>query len=112
MGKFGTLKLGGQFVILSGLLHFVAVAFGDATVMGIAGALYVLIGAGLTRGMRWLGYIAFIMMIFGSVFAYGFLTTSPAPQWVLLAIIAADLLAALNLFVALWKAPAPKAPAA
>lgn len=112
MGSFGTLKLGGQFVILSGLMHFVAAAFGDTMIMGVTGALYIVIGMGLTRGMRWLGYFAFLFMIFGSMLAYGFMTVAPAPQWVTLTIIALDLLAAVNLFVAIWKAPAPKAPAA
>ena len=108
MGSFGTLKLGGQFVILSGLMHFVAAAFGDTMIMGITGVLYILIGMGLTRGMRWLGYFAVLFMIFGSMLAYGFMTVAPAPQWVTTTIIVLDLIAALNLFVAIWKAPVPK----
>lgn len=108
MGSFGTLKLGGQFVILSGLMHFVAAAFGDTMIMATLGVLYILIGMGLTRGMRWLGYFAFLFMIFGSMLAYGFMTVAPAPQWVTMSIIALDLLAAVNLFIAIWKAPAPK----
>ncbi len=112
MGSFGTLKLGGQFVMLSGVMHFVAAAFGDTMIMASIGLFYLAMGIGLTRGHRWLGYFAFLFMIFGSMLAYGFLTTTPAPQWVTLSIIALNLLAAVNLFVAIWKAPTPKVPTA
>lgn len=112
MGNFGSLKLGGQFMMLSGLLHFLSAAFGDTMIMASIGVLYLLIGAGLTRSMRWLGYFAFLFMIFGAVIAYGFLTTAPAPTWVTWAIIIANVLAALTLFVALWRAPVAKAPTA
>jgi len=112
MGSFGTLKMGGQFVILSGIMHFVAAIFGDTLLMASIGVLYLLMGMGLTRGMRWLGYFAFLFMIFGSMLAYGFLYATPVPQWATITIIVLDLLAALNLFIAIWKAPVTKAPAA
>ena len=103
MAAFGSLKLAGQFVILSGLFHFVAAIFGDTMIMVGFGVLYVLIGMGLTRNMRWLGYFAFLIMIFGAVLAYGMLNVAPAPTWVTWTIIAADVIAALNLFVAIWR---------
>lgn len=106
MAAFGSLKLAGQFVILSGLFHFVAAIFGDTLIMVGIGVLYVLIGMGLTRNMRWLGNFAFLIIIFGAVLAYGMLNAVPPPTWVTWAIIAADVLAALNLFIAIWR---PKA---
>lgn len=107
MAPFGSLKAAGQFLFLSALLHLPApILSGYAPVgwfmLGVA-MLYTAIAAGLTRGLRWLGYITFAFMLIGMCGAFISLATTPVPHWLIWSIIGVDGLVALNLFVALWR---------
>jgi len=73
-----------------------------------AAVLYAAFSFGLINGMRWVGYIAFIVVFIGlSVAIAGIWSTGPIPGWVFAAITAANVLTILCLFVALWR-PAPQ----
>lgn len=107
MAPFGTLKAAGQFLFLSGILHIPALFLsGFAPVgwfmMGVA-VFYIAVSAGLTRGLRWLGYVAFVCMLGGMAGAYIQVGTIPVPDWLIWTIIAVDALVLINLFVALWR---------
>lgn len=107
----GPYRLGALFIAVSAALHVFAFLVGgfstDALRLIPVGLVYAVIAYGLTRGWRWLAYVAFIAMMIGGTVALGSLwTPSPVPQWWTIAIIAADWLAALALFVSLWR-PAP-----
>lgn len=107
MGSFGSLKVAGQFLLISALLHIPApILSGFAPVgwfmLGVA-VFYVVLSMGLTRGVRPLGYIVFMCMLIGMCGAYISLATTPLPHWLIWSIIAVDALVALNLFAALWR---------
>lgn len=104
----GPYRFGTAFILISAALHIFAFVVGgfapEALVLIPIGLVYVVLAYGLSRGWRWLAYIAFLLMMIGGTFALAQLwTPSPVPQWWTLAIIAADWLAALALFVALWR---------
>lgn len=108
----GPYRLGALFIAISAALHVFAFIVGgfsaDALRLTPVGLVYALLAFGLTRGWRWLAYVAFIAMMIGGTVALGSLwAPSPVPQWWTLAIIAADWLAAAALFAALWR-PARK----
>lgn len=107
MAPFGSLKVAGQFLLLSALLHLPApILSGFAPVgwfmLGVS-ALYLVMSSGLTRGLRWFGYVTFVFMLIGMCGAYISLATTPVPHGLIWAIIAVDFLVAINLFVALWR---------
>lgn len=105
MGGFGSLRLAGQFVALSAALHVVAFVLSGfdrfGWIMLAVGVVYLALSLGLTRGMRSLGYLVFVLLLAGSIAA--FVQLGAMADWVIWAIIAANLLALLNLFVALWR---------
>ena len=107
MAPFGTLKAAGQFLFLSALLHLAAPFLsGFAPVglfMGVVFILYSCLAMGLTRGMRWLGYIVFVFMLIGAVGGYIQMGTIPVPDWLIWAIISVDIIVIVNLFAALWS---------
>lgn len=105
-GPFG---VGAFFVLLSAILHVVAVAvsaFAPGTLILLPVAVvYFLIVAGLTRSMRWLAYIAFLVMGIGSIAAFGMLWSATGTlYWTYLLILIADLGAMAALFSVLWRA--------
>ena len=97
-------------LLLSAMLHLVVIAVsgGGFLVPMIGGAImWFVIGAGLQRGLRWLAYIAFLLAMFGGVYAMGTgMGQTGLTQMALFGIMGADWLAAVLLFGALWKAPA------
>lgn len=107
----GPYRFGAALIAVSAALHVFAFLVGgfsaDALRLIPVGLIYALLAYGLTRGWRWLAYVAFIAMMVGGTLALGSLwTPSPVPQAWTIAIIGADWLAALALFVSLWR-PAP-----
>jgi len=107
-GPFG---IAAGFVFISAMLHiftFSVAGFGNAAMMLIPyGIAYLVIVAGLTRGMRWLAWIAFFVMAIGGILALAQLwTPSDLPVWWMGLIIAANWFAAAALFANLWRAPA------
>ncbi|MEM7438129.1 MAG: hypothetical protein AAF393_00920 [Pseudomonadota bacterium] len=109
----GPYRNGAVFVALSALLHAIAPILGgfsqDALTLFVFGVVYAGIALGLFQGMRWLVYIAFLMMIGGSIVALSYVwALGPVPSWIYTGIFAANWLAATGLFLALWKTPLPK----
>lgn len=104
----GPYRGGALFVGVSGVLHFVAplvTGFASETLFLIpAGVLYLAISYALLRGSRLMAYIAFLLMMIGSCIAIASIWTPPAAfGWVMAGIAVADWLAAIALFVALWR---------
>jgi uncharacterized membrane protein (DUF2068 family) len=101
-------KLAAYPVLLSALLHLFAfipdgLNAGSGILFGI-GIIYVLLAMGLRRNKRWVAWLAFLAMTFGAVVAY-MLTgsgTSLHDGWFLVICIF-DVVAALILFVCLWR---------
>ena len=107
----GPYRFAALFILISAALHIFAFIVGgfSAQALGLIpiGLVYVAIAFGLSRGWRWLAYIAFLVMMIGGTAAMGQLwAVSPVPQWWTIAITTANWLAAAALFVALWR-PAP-----
>lgn len=102
-------RMAAMLLLVSAALHIVVIAVsgGGFLVPMIAGAMmWFVIGAGLQRGMRWLAYIAFLLAMIGGVYAMGTgMGQTGLTQMALFGIMAADWIAAVLLFVALWKAP-------
>jgi disulfide bond formation protein DsbB len=106
-GPYGS---GAFFILISAVLHLIACVFSgfstEALILIPVGLIYLAISAGLTRGMRWLAYIAFFIMAIGGIYLLaGLWSASTIPLWIRLGIIASDWIAAAALFVALWRAP-------
>lgn len=94
------------FAGLSAILHVVALPLAGITGPAVIGALvWAILAFGLSKGLRWVAYLAFIMALFGTSAALGVAMGLPAGlgQWVWIAIIAADILAAITLFRLLWR---------
>lgn len=103
----GTLHFAGWVAMANVVLHAIAPIFGGLAfpVPGllIGGVVWAVIGFGLLRQRRWLAMIAFVLALAGALVAYGLTGTSAVPEWLTLAIVAADALIALSLFVHLWR---------
>jgi len=104
------MRQAGYFLLASAGLHVIG--------WGLAGfssenlflllppVIYILLFAGLARGMIWTAWIAFLCMLGGAAGTiaelYG---ASAVPEWVLWGILGADLVAAVLLFAAIWAGP-------
>jgi hypothetical protein len=102
-------RLAALFLLTSAVLHLVVIAVsgGGFLVLMIVGAvMWFVIGAGLQRGLRWLAYIAFLLAMIGGVYAMGTaMGQTGLTALALFGIMAADWIATVLLFGALWKAP-------
>ena len=105
---------GGIFLIISAALNILApfvTGFASVALMMVpVGIAYLILAAGLMRAMRWVAYIAFLVVLIGlSSGIAGYYGSGPVPGWVHLGIIIAHVLGALFLFLALWRAAPPRA---
>lgn len=105
--QFGSLRMAGNFVLISALLHVIGVIFAGFAgpslfFLGVA-VIYALMGLGLRRGLPYLRYLAFIIMLVGIVAAIATLGRGLFADWVLWGIVLADLFAALALFINIWR---------
>lgn len=113
MNVRGPYRIGAAFFLLSGALHVFAFLVGgfsaEATRLIPIGIVYGLIAIGLFQGWRWLAYVAFLIALIGSIAAlFSGMGMGTIPTWWWMAILLADVLAALGLFAALWRdRPAP-----
>ena len=110
----GPYRLGALFVGISAIFHLVAPVFAgfgeEGTALFVVGLIYLAVAYGLMQGFRWLAYLAFIMLMVGSIFAItNIWSLSPVPGWISSAIVITDWLAVLSLFAALWKSRVPAA---
>ena len=94
----------GILLIVNAAVHVVPGVMGMPQLF-IATALYAALGAGLLAGMRWLAWPSLLIVLFvGMVAAAGGVADPAAqPQWAFVAILVLDILAALALFVHLWR---------
>ena len=104
----GPYRVGAFFILMSAVFHVLAPIWGGFS--GFAGMLvpvglfYVVLAFGLYQGWRWLAYVAFLLMLFGTIAAIsGIFSSAPIPSWWMMAIAAADVFAVFGLFAALWR---------
>ncbi len=105
------------FLIVSAALYVLAVipillqggSFdGEAITRVVVGLCYAVLALALSRGWRWIGYIAFFVSFIGGIVAIsGIWAASPIPSWWYLAILIANWLCAAALFLGLWSKPDP-----
>ena len=98
------------FIAINALLHFVVPVFAgfgaESQQLVIAGVVWAVLCFGLLKGWRWLGYIAFIFCLMGSIVAMaGAFGPSTVPSLLFILIVIADVSAGVLLFKALWKDP-------
>jgi len=100
-------KMAGIFLIISGLLHipmFLVGGFtGKSIQMAIVGVVWVLLGLGLRRQMKYLACVVFALMLVGIIVGLTSLNTGPVPNAWWWLIILADLLTAIFLFRIIWS---------
>ncbi len=101
-------KVAATTVVLSGVMHAVAVVLGgfapDLLPLLVISLLYLLFAYGLVKQKRWVAWIVFICMLIG--LAGALMETnngSLPPNWVYYSIAILDAVAALTLFCILWK---------
>lgn len=104
------MRQGGYFLLASAGLHVIGWAlsgFSSITLFLLFPAgLYILLFAGLARSLMWVAWIAFCCMVIGAAGTFAELyRASAVPDWVFWGIIAADLIAAMLLFAAIWVGP-------
>ncbi len=104
------MKIAGYALLLDAALQVAAVAAagfpGGTLPLLIAAAIYVLLSAGLARGMMWVAWLAFIVVIVGSAATIsGLFAPSPMPDWALWGGLAANVAALVLLFGAIWSGP-------
>ena len=102
-----SLGLAALFVFASAALHVFAPVVGGLTSEALslvpAGIVLVPVALGLLRGMRWLAWIGFFVMLGSGIVALGLaVAVTWVPGWWYAAIMAADWLAAAMLLVHLW----------
>jgi hypothetical protein len=109
MNSDSPFRFAALLLLLSAVLHIVVIIVSGGGFLApmIAGAImWFVIGAGLQRGMRWLAHIAFLLAMIGGVYVMGVgMGQTGLTQYALFGIIAADWIAAVLLFGALWKSP-------
>ena len=111
----GPLRWGANFVALSGVLHIAAPVLSGFSSFGLGlaglGVVYLAMAYGLFQNMRWVGYIAFLVMFIGlSAALSNIWSAGPVPGWLFIAIAVANIGAVVTLFIALWRArPEPAA---
>ncbi len=108
----GPLRWAAIFAAISALLHLLGllISFVSASAVWLApfGLIYAGFAYGLLQGWRWLGYVAFVVLLIGTSVAIGNIWALGAvPGWLFGAIAVINLLAVASLFIALWKAPEP-----
>lgn len=102
-------KTAGSLAFLSAALHVVGLVAGgwasDALGLVVGAAIWLVLGAGLMRDLRWVAYVTFLFAIFGAIYSLS-AAVSAAPglvQTIWWGITAADALVVLSLFGALWS---------
>lgn len=97
-------------LVLVAALHVFAALMGMLTPEGVrllpVAVLYGVSAALIWREWRWAGYVVFALLVFGAVAGYAAMDGSGAvPDWAYGLVIVGNLMSALMLFTALWRAP-------
>lgn len=72
--------------------------------------LYAFFGWMITQNRRWAKWLGFLLLLLGGIFGMGnYLSGSPMPDWLTLGIWASSWIAAVCLFVELWRDHVPAA---
>lgn len=108
MTKLFSYQSAALLVAISAVLHLITPAFDGLTsltqILLATGVLYLLFAWGLTKHLRWLAYLVFIVLLVGVCFAFAYsFGGSPLPEWVFAAIALVDLGALISLFAVLWR---------
>ena len=102
-----SLKFAALPVAISALLHLFAFVPDGVTASSAAmlliGIIYLLLAMGLRRNLRWVAWLTFLVMTFGAVAAYMVSGGSALHNAWFLAIALIDCVAAMVLFVCLWR---------
>lgn len=98
------------FLLASAFLHiftFLVGGFsGEALGLIVPGLIFLVVAYGLSRGLRWLAYIAFFGVAIGAIVVIAQIwPPGPVPGWWYTLIVVADILCVAALFVALWRPP-------
>lgn len=100
-------RLAASLLFISALIAiFGGVVFAPMPYLPIA-ALYFVLMAGITRGWRIVGWVAFFVIALGTIFAISQIWNIGA--WWIIAFAVTSGLAFVALFGSLWKSPAPRA---
>lgn len=104
------MKIAGFFLLLSAALHVTGAFLLGFVSVGLfllfPAVLYVVLYAGLARGMLWVAWLTFICMLGGMAGTILELSgAGPVPSWVLWGIFGADLAVAVALFAVIWHGP-------
>ncbi|MBF9031684.1 hypothetical protein HKCCE3408_14885 [Rhodobacterales bacterium HKCCE3408] len=100
------LRNAGLLFLLNAVAHGLTYALGGlaAPVLLAGAAIDLVLGAGLLRGFRALGCIGFVVALVGiSVGVAGLADPAAGPDWGYGTILALDLLAAVMLFLYIWR---------
>ncbi|MEM7300445.1 MAG: hypothetical protein AAF468_05125 [Pseudomonadota bacterium] len=103
----GGLKMAGQLLILTGILHCLSWIVGGWTsgtmaVIGF-GVVYLVLGLALHFGIPKIRYLAFLVTLVGILAAYITLGSGTVPVWLSYIFIVIDLIVLLILFASIWR---------
>ena len=103
----GALKLCGQLLVATGVLHCLAWIIGgwdsEAPRLIWFGVLYLLVGAGPYFRLPKVRYLALIATLIGAVGAYITIGGAPAAAWLVWLFIAIDLVVIVLLAASIWR---------
>jgi hypothetical protein len=102
------MKTAAYALVISAALHGVAVVLAgfaaSSLTLIVPAILYLALAAGLSRHMMWVAWLSFIVMLGGIAAALASVVgASPVPTWVFGSILAANAVAAVLLFGAIWS---------
>ena len=106
----GPFRTANVFLLASAILHIFAFLVGgfsgEALGLIVPGLVYLAVAYGLSRGLRWLAYLAFFGVAIGAMIAIAQIwAPGPVPGWWYILIVVADFLCVAALFAALWRSP-------
>lgn len=106
-------RLAAIALLVSALLHVAALlagSGGSVVVVLAASAVLVALAAGLLKGLRWVAWAGFFIALADGIAALGSaVAAAGGPDPICLAVAGCDWLAALALFIHLWRTPQRRA---
>lgn len=99
----GSSRATSWLVLLAAALHLAAGLASGAMWSLLFGVVLALFGAGLMRGMRRLACLTYLTAMAAAIATLGAMGSWVGPIWWLGLVLAADLLAAITLFLHIWR---------